>query len=122
MGGAGGVTVGKECLFVGLAAGLVEREVPVGVRAEVVQPAQWEFLVAWQVAGDVAVPAVPADGDLLQLGPLFGCVEVQLFGREGLQAGRGNRHGSMVADEHLFCVGVARASACTSWKGSCSPR
>jgi hypothetical protein len=56
LGGAGGVTVGKECLFVGLAAGLVEREVPVGVRAEVVQPAQWEFLVAWQVAGDVAYP------------------------------------------------------------------
>ena len=80
------------------AAGPVEREAPVGVGAEVAQPAHRDRLVLGQVGAHIAVPAAPGDGDLLQLRPALRGVEVQMAFDVGLQTRRGNRHAAIVTN------------------------
>ncbi len=75
---AGGMSGEQDCVSVGAAAGLVDRERPVVWVAEVADAAEPDLVavVFAKVAGEVAVGAAPGDGDLFRAGPASGGVVV----------------------------------------------
>ena len=74
----GAVAVEEDGVGVAVGAGLPDRECPFGVVAEVLDAAQLDGVVVVfaEVAGQVAVGAAPADGDLFQRRPALGGVVV----------------------------------------------
>src|SRR5260221_14481973 len=83
----------QDCVSVGAAAGLVDRERPVVWVAEVADAAEPDLVavVFAEVAGEVAVGAAPGDGDLFQGRPASGGVVVD-GAFDGVFEGLG-RHG-----------------------------
>jgi hypothetical protein len=94
----GAVAVEEDGVGVAVAAGLPDRECPFAVVAEVLDAAQLDGVVVFaEVAGQVAVGAAPADGDLFQRRPALRGVVVdgpldQLFEAAGRHG-----HGLIVA-------------------------
>jgi hypothetical protein len=107
--GAGGVEcqIGVACwppveqdrFGVAVGAGLPDRECPLVVVAEVLDAAQLDgvVVVLAEVAGQVAVGAAPADGDLFQDWPALGRVVVDGAFDEVFQAPGWHGHTVIVA-------------------------
>jgi hypothetical protein len=93
------VAVEEDGVGVAVGAGLPDRECPVVGVAEVLDAAQLDGVVVVfaEVAGQVAVGAAPADGDLFQCRPALGGVVVDGALDQLFEAAGRHGHGLIVA-------------------------